>query len=162
MDSPTSPTQNPISLHADSIISSLLSFPDYSSPISISSSSFHRQLEKALASASDDASVQDRLVIRTIELASILLESAKRSFRKRASAHNSVSWFLPPELTVKVKSNLDWVWGLCLFLNWFLDCSGVFDAWYEVSNESGCVLHHVQQMCDGSFLLRSRRLDKLF
>ncbi|KAL0845728.1 hypothetical protein Bca101_018974 [Brassica carinata] len=88
MDSPTSPTQNPISLHADSIISSLLSFPVYS-PIYISSS-FDREL---------DASVQERHVDRTIELASLLLESAKRAFRKRASVYNTISWFLPPELT---------------------------------------------------------------
>ncbi|KAL0845725.1 hypothetical protein Bca101_018971 [Brassica carinata] len=99
MDSPTS------SVHADSIISSLLSFPD-SSLISIASS-FDRELEKALASASGDASVQERHVDRTIELASLLLESAKRAFRKRASVHNSISWFLPPELTIKVFSMLD-------------------------------------------------------
>lgn len=100
MDSPTSPTQNSSSVHADSIISSLLSFPD-SSPLSIASS-FHRELEQALASASDDASVQERLVDRTLQLVSLLLESTKRSFRKRATAHNSSAWFLPPELTVKV------------------------------------------------------------
>ncbi|KAJ0250149.1 hypothetical protein HA466_0143350 [Hirschfeldia incana] len=99
MDSPTSPA------HAHSIISSLLSFPD-SSPIAIASS-FHGELEKALASASDDASVQERLVDRTLQLASLLLESTKRSFRKRATVHNSISWFLPPELTIKVFSILD-------------------------------------------------------
>uniref|UniRef100_M4C9I7 F-box domain-containing protein n=1 Tax=Brassica campestris TaxID=3711 RepID=M4C9I7_BRACM len=105
MDSPTSPTQNSSSVHADSIISSLLSFPD-SSPLSIASS-FHRELEQALASASDDASVQERLVDRTLQLVSLLLESTKRSFRKRATAHNSSAWFLPPELTVKVFSMVD-------------------------------------------------------
>ncbi|CAF2125563.1 unnamed protein product [Brassica napus] len=105
MDSPTSPTQNSSSVHADSIISSLLSFPD-SSPLSIASS-FRRELEQALASASDDASVQERLVDRTLQLVSLLLESTKRSFRKRATAHNSSAWFLPPELTVKVFSMVD-------------------------------------------------------
>uniref|UniRef100_A0A0D3B8S0 F-box domain-containing protein n=1 Tax=Brassica oleracea var. oleracea TaxID=109376 RepID=A0A0D3B8S0_BRAOL len=105
MDSPTSPAQNPSSVHAHSIISSLLTFPD-SSPLSIVSC-FHRELEQALASASDDASVQERLVDRTLQLVSILLESTKRSFRKRATAHNSSSWFLPPELTVKVFSMVD-------------------------------------------------------
>ncbi|CAF1702700.1 unnamed protein product [Brassica napus] len=105
MDSPTSPAQNPSSVHAHSIISSLLTFPD-SSPLSIVSS-FHRELEQALASASDDASVQESLVDRTLQLVSILLESTKRSFRKRATAHNSSSWFLPPELTVKVFSMVD-------------------------------------------------------
>ncbi|CAH2071906.1 unnamed protein product [Thlaspi arvense] len=91
--------------HADSIISSLLSFPE-SSLISIGSS-FDRVLDKALASASGDVSVQDCLVDRTLQLASLLLDSTKRCFRKRASAHNSNSWFLPPELTVKVFSMLD-------------------------------------------------------
>lgn len=101
MDPPTSPAaQNPSSLHSGSIISSLLSFPA-STPFSIACS-FDRELEKALASASDDASVQDRLLNRTIQLASLLLDSTERCFRKRASAHNSVSWVLPPELTVKV------------------------------------------------------------
>ncbi|KAF8046369.1 hypothetical protein N665_3773s0001 [Sinapis alba] len=105
MDSPTSPTQNPSSLHAGLIISTLLSFP-YSSPISIASS-FDQELEKALAYASDDASVQACLVDRTLQLASLLLESTRRSFRKRATAHNSSSWFLPPELTIKVFSMVD-------------------------------------------------------
>ncbi|CAN6809062.1 unnamed protein product [Brassica oleracea] len=106
MDPPTSPAaQNPSSLHSDSIISSLLSFPA-SAPFSIACS-FDRELEKALASASGDASVQDRLLNRTIQLASLLLDSTERCFRKRASAHNSVAWVLPPELTVKVFSKLD-------------------------------------------------------
>ncbi|CAN6817307.1 unnamed protein product [Brassica oleracea] len=106
MDPPTSPAaQNPSSLHSDSIISSLLSFPA-STPFSIACS-FDRELEKALASASGDASVQDRLLNRTIQLASLLLDSTERCFRKRASAHNSVAWVLPPELTVKVFSKLD-------------------------------------------------------
>ncbi|KAL0712150.1 hypothetical protein Bca4012_019128 [Brassica carinata] len=101
MDPPT----NPASLHADSVISSLLSFPA-SSPFSIACS-FDRGLDKALASASSNASVQDRLLNRTLQLASLLLYSTKRCFRERASAHNSISWVLPPELTVKVFSKLD-------------------------------------------------------
>ncbi|KAL1225109.1 F-box protein SKIP17 [Cardamine amara subsp. amara] len=113
MDSPN-PSQSPSSVpslpssnqsHVDLIISSLLSFSD-SSPISITSS-FDRVLDTALASASDDESVQDRLADRTLELASLLLDSTKRCFRKRASVHNSKSWFLPPELTIKVFSMLD-------------------------------------------------------
>lgn len=124
MDSPNPPSQSPSSVrtvpgskqsHADLIISSLLSFPD-SSPISISCS-FDRVLDKALASASGDESVQDRLVDRTLELASLLLDSTKRCFRKRASVHNSNSWFLPPELTIKVNKQigkfLDIVLCLC-------------------------------------------------
>ncbi|KAF8059324.1 hypothetical protein N665_1232s0004 [Sinapis alba] len=101
MDSPTNPT----SLHADSIISSLLSFPASSS--FSAASSFDRGLEKALASASDDASVQDHLLNQTIQLTSLLLDSTKRCFRVRASAHNSISWILTPELTIKVFSMLD-------------------------------------------------------
>ncbi|KAJ0250150.1 F-box protein SKIP17 [Hirschfeldia incana] len=105
MDTPTSSTQKPSSLHADSIISSLLSFPS-STPFSVACS-FDRELEKSLSSASDDAYVQDRLLNRTIQLASVLLESTKRCYRERATAHNSVSWVLPPELTVKVFSKVD-------------------------------------------------------
>lgn len=110
MDSPTNPAGNPSSVptvpglnqsHADLIISSLLSFPD-SSSISISST-FDRVLDEALASASGDVSVQDSLVDRTLELAALFLDSTKRCFRKRASLHNSNSWFLPPELTIKVQ-----------------------------------------------------------
>ncbi|CAN8237822.1 unnamed protein product [Cochlearia groenlandica] len=98
-------SKNHQSHHADSIISSLLSFPD-SSPISIGSS-FDRVLDKSLASVSSDESVQDLLLDRTLEIASLLLDSTKRCFRKRASAHNSISWLLPPDLTVKVFSMID-------------------------------------------------------
>ncbi|KAH0851972.1 hypothetical protein HID58_094329, partial [Brassica napus] len=45
-------------------------------------------------------------IISYIELTSLLLESTKRCFRKRASAHNSNSWLLPPQLTIKVFSML--------------------------------------------------------
>ncbi|KAH0855891.1 hypothetical protein HID58_084152 [Brassica napus] len=107
MDSPTTTTQKPSSVsttvpgfnHSHVIFSSLLSFPN-SSPFSIASS-FDRELDKALASASGDVSAQDSLLDRTLQLASLLLDSTKRCFRKRASAHNSSSWFLPPDLTIK-------------------------------------------------------------
>ncbi|ESQ37951.1 hypothetical protein EUTSA_v10029301mg, partial [Eutrema salsugineum] len=66
-----------------------------------------RVLEKALASASGDASVQFGLIGRTLQLTSLLIDSTKRCFRKRASAHNSNSWLLPPELTIKVFSKLE-------------------------------------------------------
>ncbi|KAJ0265042.1 F-box protein SKIP17 [Hirschfeldia incana] len=113
MDSLRNTIQNPSSIpgtvpgfnHSHAIISSLLSFPN-SSPFSIASS-FDRELDKALASASGDVSAQDSLLDRALQLASLLLESTKRCFRKRASAHNSSSWFLPPELTIKVFSMLD-------------------------------------------------------
>ncbi|XP_033134570.1 F-box protein SKIP17 isoform X4 [Brassica rapa] len=113
MDSPTTTTQKPSSVsttvpgfnHSHVIFSSLLSFPN-SSPFSIASS-FDRELDKALSSASGDVSAQDSLLDRTLQLASLLLDSIKRCFRKRASAHNSSSWFLPPDLTIKVFSMLD-------------------------------------------------------
>lgn len=123
MDPPI-PNQNPNSVstvpafnqsHADLIISSLLSFPD-SSPISIGCT-FDRVLDKALDSASGDVSDQDRLVDRTLELASLLLDSTKRCFRKRASVHNSNSWFLPPELTIKVTNReISEIWKLVFVL----------------------------------------------
>lgn len=112
-DESSSSIQNPNPLpisnqsHFDLFISSLLSFPDsspsLSSPLSIGRS-FDRALDKALASASSDVSAQDLLVDRAVKLASLLLDSAKRCFRKRASVHNSNSWPFPQELTIKVKT----------------------------------------------------------
>lgn len=104
-DNVTSSIQNPNPLpNFDLIISSLLSSPSLSSspsPASIARS-FDQAFDTALASASDDVSDQDRLVDRTVELASLLLDSTKRCFRKRASLHNSNSWAFPRELTIKV------------------------------------------------------------
>ncbi|KAJ0250152.1 hypothetical protein HA466_0143380 [Hirschfeldia incana] len=106
-DDVTSSIQNPNSLpNFDLIISSLL----LSSSPSLSSSSpqsFDQALDQALASASDNVSDQDRLVDRAVELASFLLDSTKRCFRKRASAHNSNSWAFPRELTIKIFLMLD-------------------------------------------------------
>ncbi|KAL0712144.1 hypothetical protein Bca4012_019122 [Brassica carinata] len=105
-DDVTSSNQNPNSLpNFDLIISSLLSSSS-SSPVSIARS-FDQVFDAALASASDDVSDQDRLVDRTVELASLLLDSAKRCFRRRASVHNSNSWAFPRELTIKMFSMLD-------------------------------------------------------
>ncbi|EFH49073.1 hypothetical protein ARALYDRAFT_911926 [Arabidopsis lyrata subsp. lyrata] len=84
--------------HVDLIISSFLSLPDLpslSSPLSIGCS-FDRVVEKLLE-ASDDDSVHDR----TLQLASLLQDTTKRLSRKHASLHNSNSWLLPHELTIK-------------------------------------------------------------
>ncbi|EFH49078.1 hypothetical protein ARALYDRAFT_911933 [Arabidopsis lyrata subsp. lyrata] len=87
----------------DSIISSLLTFPD--SPSLSIRSSFDRVLDNLLSSSDD--SVQDQLIDRTLERFSLLLESTKRRFQKRATLHNSISWFLPSDLTIKIFSKLD-------------------------------------------------------
>ncbi|CAA7047122.1 unnamed protein product [Microthlaspi erraticum] len=111
-ESPSSiqnPNPLPISSqsHFDLSISSLLSFPDSSPSPSSIGRSFDRALEKALASASSHVSAQDLLLDRTVELASLLLESTQRCYRKRATVHNSNSWPFPQDLTIKVFSMLD-------------------------------------------------------
>lgn len=109
-DDATSSIQNPNSLpNFDLIVSSLLSSPSLSS----SPHSFDQALDRALASASDSVTDQDRQVDRTVELASLLLDSTKRCFRKRASLHNSNSWAFPRELTIKVC-----LLHQCLSANW--------------------------------------------
>ncbi|KAF8116488.1 hypothetical protein N665_0017s0045 [Sinapis alba] len=101
--------ENPSSLHnVDMTISSFLSLselPLFSSPLSIACS-FDRVLDKVIPS-SIDASDHDRFLDRTLQLASLLYNSTKRSIRKRATLQNSVSWPLLPELTTKVFSMLD-------------------------------------------------------
>ncbi|XP_018464030.2 F-box protein At4g02760 isoform X2 [Raphanus sativus] len=91
--------------HVDLIISSFLSLPDFpslSSSISIMDS-FDRVIEKLLQSCSDD----DRIKDRGLRLASLLRESTTRCARKHAADHNSSSWRLPHDLTVKVFSMVD-------------------------------------------------------
>ncbi|VYS62016.1 unnamed protein product [Arabidopsis thaliana] len=104
------PTSSPLSdspefnqSNLDSIISSLVTFLD--SPSLSISSSFDRVLDNLLSSC--DVSVQDQLVDRTLERLSLLLQSTKRCSQKLATLHNSISWFLPSELTVKVFSMVD-------------------------------------------------------
>ena len=119
------PTENPNSSplsdslefnerHLDSIISSLVTFPD--SPSLSISSSFDRVLDNLLSSC--DVSVQDQLVDRTLERLSLLLQSTKRCSRKRATLHNSISWFLPSELTVKVTNQ----YGFLLIILFLATC----------------------------------------
>ncbi|CAH8333766.1 unnamed protein product [Eruca vesicaria subsp. sativa] len=95
--------------NVDTTISSFLSLSDLplfsSSPLSIACS-FDRVLDKVITpSSTDDTS--DRFLDRTLQLASLLHNSTKRCIRKRATAQNSVSWPLLPELTTKVFSMLD-------------------------------------------------------
>ncbi|XP_010430208.1 PREDICTED: F-box protein At4g02760-like isoform X2 [Camelina sativa] len=96
--------------HVDLTISSFLSLPDLpslSSPLSLSSS-FDRAVEKLFdSSGGDDDSVQDLLTARALQLSSLLQDSTKRFFRNRASLHNSNSWPLCHDLTVKVFSMVD-------------------------------------------------------
>ncbi|VVB01984.1 unnamed protein product [Arabis nemorensis] len=94
--------------HLDLIISSFLSLPDLPSlPSSLSiESSFDRVFEK-MFEASSDGSVQDRITVRSLELASILQDSTKKWFRKYATLFNTNSWPLYDDLTVKVFSMLD-------------------------------------------------------
>ncbi|KAJ9128505.1 hypothetical protein P3X46_034939 [Hevea brasiliensis] len=62
--------------------------------------------ERLLDSLPSDAD-QSLFINRALKLGSILLEAGKRSARKRSSNHNSLTWALPPDLTIKVFSMLD-------------------------------------------------------
>ncbi|KAJ9188124.1 hypothetical protein P3X46_003516 [Hevea brasiliensis] len=62
--------------------------------------------ERLLDSLPSDAE-QSLFINRALKLGSILLEAGKRSARKRSSNHNSLTWALPPDLTIKVFSMLD-------------------------------------------------------
>ncbi|KAK6940806.1 hypothetical protein RJ641_030337, partial [Dillenia turbinata] len=94
----------------DLLLEKLLELSDLSSSSSSPSSSslsldlsFDRLLESRASSKSD----QSLLIDRALLLGSLLLEAGNRSARKRASKHNSVSWALAPDLTIKVFSLLD-------------------------------------------------------
>ncbi|XP_038682422.1 F-box protein SKIP17-like isoform X2 [Tripterygium wilfordii] len=63
-------------------------------------------LDRLLDSATCDAN-QSVLIDRAHKLSSVLLDAANRAARKRASTHNSLTWPLPPDLTIKVFSMLD-------------------------------------------------------
>ncbi|CAA7039721.1 unnamed protein product [Microthlaspi erraticum] len=66
-------------------------------------SSFERALEKMFI-YSVEASVN---LDRGMELSSLLHESTRRWYRRQATTHNSITWPLPSELTVKVFSMAD-------------------------------------------------------
>ncbi|KAE8680406.1 transducin family protein [Hibiscus syriacus] len=85
----------------DHLLLSFLSLADSSPPVSLDLS-----FDRLLDSTPSDAD-QALLIDRTHSIGSLLLRTANRSARKRASLHNSIAWALPPDLTIKVFSMLD-------------------------------------------------------
>lgn len=73
--------------------------------------SLHLSFEKLLDSRACDSD-QNLLIDRALRLGSALLEAGNRSARKRASIHNSLTWALPPDLTIKVCFSFGEVWFL--------------------------------------------------
>ncbi|KAE9611485.1 hypothetical protein Lal_00011511 [Lupinus albus] len=99
------PSQNPPTTHnhlnhIDNLLHSFLSLSD--SP----SLSLHLSLHNLIDSFPSDSD-QTAVIDRALKMGSMLLEAAKHSSRKRASNHNSLTWPLPPDLTIKVFSMLD-------------------------------------------------------
>ncbi|CAA7044129.1 unnamed protein product [Microthlaspi erraticum] len=84
--------------HVDLMVSTLLSLPDSLA----TERSFDRAFEDLLESSGDESTVD-----RGLQLAARLLESAKRCARRRATHHNTISWPLPHELTVKIFGLVD-------------------------------------------------------
>ena len=80
----------------EDLLEAFLDFSDSSSALSL-----HLSFEKLLDSRACDSD-QSLLIDRALRLGSALLEAGKRSARKRASIHNSMTWALPPDLTIKV------------------------------------------------------------
>ncbi|WOK92425.1 F-box protein [Canna indica] len=93
------PRVHPGSAAMDRVLESILALPD---PFVALELSLERLLDSILLEAE-----KDRLVDNAMEAGSALLEAAKRSARRRASKHNSYSWPLPSDLTIKVFSKLD-------------------------------------------------------
>uniref|UniRef100_A0A1J3JA94 F-box protein SKIP17 n=1 Tax=Noccaea caerulescens TaxID=107243 RepID=A0A1J3JA94_NOCCA len=89
----------------ESTINSFLSFPD--SALFSNNFFFDRVLHEFLSSCDDNDYVKDQLIDRTLRRLLLLLESTKRCLRKQLTLHNSISWFLLPDLTIKVFSMLD-------------------------------------------------------
>uniref|UniRef100_A0A2C9VU77 F-box domain-containing protein n=1 Tax=Manihot esculenta TaxID=3983 RepID=A0A2C9VU77_MANES len=95
------PSRQPNMNHqVDNLLQTFLGLTD--SP----SLSIDLSFERLLDSFPSDAD-QSLLIDRALKLGSILLEAGKRSARKRSSRHNSLTWALPPDLTIKVFSLLD-------------------------------------------------------
>lgn len=95
----------------DRILETFLSFSDSSSPISIDLS-----LERLIESKSTD-SEQNQLIESALKLGSVLLEAGKRLQRKRFTKHNSLSWVLPSDLTIKVSCfKISYILRSCSFL----------------------------------------------
>ncbi|KAG9456436.1 hypothetical protein H6P81_000944 [Aristolochia fimbriata] len=84
----------------DKLVETLLGFTD------LSSGSLDSSLDRLLESRSCD-SEKNQVIEKTLRLASALQEAAKKCERKRASLHNSITWPLPPDLSVNVFAMLD-------------------------------------------------------
>ncbi|THU72568.1 hypothetical protein C4D60_Mb04t13520 [Musa balbisiana] len=93
------PRVSPQPRKMDRVLEALLALPD-------PSVDFELSLEGLLESSLLEAE-KDRLVESAIEAASAILEAARRSARRRASKHNSSSWPLSSDLTIRVFSKLD-------------------------------------------------------
>ncbi|CAL9074144.1 unnamed protein product [Musa acuminata var. zebrina] len=93
------PRVSPQPRKMDRVLEALLALPD-------PSVAFELSLEGLLESSLLEAE-KDRLVESAIEAASAILEAARRSARRRASKHNSSSWPLSSDLTIRVFSKLD-------------------------------------------------------
>ena len=89
----------------EGLLEAFLELSDSSGP------SLHLSFEKLLDSRACDSD-QNLLIDRALRLGSALLEAGKRSARKRASIHNSLTWALPPDLTIKVCFSFGKVWLL--------------------------------------------------
>lgn len=63
-------------------------------------------LERLLDARAEEVE-KDQMIEGAMRMGIALLEVAKRAARRRAASHNSASWPLPPDLTVKVFSMLD-------------------------------------------------------
>ncbi|KAJ9171971.1 hypothetical protein P3X46_015264 [Hevea brasiliensis] len=97
----TSSSRQPNMSHqVDNLLQTFLDLAD--SPALFIDLSFERLLDSFPCDAD-----QSLLIDRALKLGSILLEAGKRSARKRSSKHNSLTWALPPDITIKVFSMLD-------------------------------------------------------
>ncbi|RWR72655.1 F-box family protein [Cinnamomum micranthum f. kanehirae] len=94
-------TLNPTITNMDALLNTILGLSD-----PFPASSLDLSLERLLDSTSSDPE-KNQMIDAVLRFGSALQESARKSRRKRACLHNSISWPLPPDLTVKVFSALD-------------------------------------------------------
>jgi len=128
--SPSSPPPNPNKLpHMNNQVGNLLqTFLNLADSHSLS---IDQSFEHLLDSSPCDAD-QSLLIDRALKLGSLLLEAANRSARKRSSVHNSLTWALPPDLTIKVSF---------LLLSFFFPRRFLFRFWeFQFMQVAGCVL----------------------
>ncbi|XP_068647392.1 F-box protein At4g02733-like isoform X2 [Aristolochia californica] len=84
----------------DKLLETLLGFTD------VSSGSLDSSLDRLLESRSCDWE-KNQMIEKSLRLGLVLQEAARKCERKRASLHNSMTWPLPPDLSVNVFSMLD-------------------------------------------------------